>query len=139
MAELKTKPTDMRVADFIAAAPDATRRADAETICAMMERITGEPPVMWGPTIIGFGSYRYKYDSGREGEICRLGFSPRKGELVLYVLSGGGEEAALLARLGKHKTGKSCLYIRKLAEVDLAVLETLVRGAHDRMAALYPA
>ena len=139
MAELKTKPTDMRVADFIAAAPDATRRADAETICAMMERITGDPPVMWGPSIIGFGSYRYKYDSGREGEICRLGFSPRKAELVLYILSGGDEEAALLARLGKHKTGKACLYIRRLADVDMDVLETLVRGAHDRMAMLYPA
>jgi hypothetical protein len=105
----------------------------------MMERLTGEPPVMWGPSIIGFGSYRYKYDSGHEGEMCRIGFSPRKAELVLYVLNANTDQSAELSRLGKHKTGKGCLYIRKLADVDMAVLEGLVQGAIDRMNAAYPA
>lgn len=139
MAELKTKATEVRVADFIAAVPDETRRADAETVCAMMMRLTGEEPKMWGPSIIGFGSYRYTYDSGHSGEMCRIGYSPRKAELVLYVLTGKPEQAPLLARLGKHKTGKSCLYIKKLADVDLAVVEDLVRTAKAHMDATYPA
>ena len=92
----------------------------------MMERLSGEPAQMWGPSIVGFGSYHYKYDSGHEGDMCRLGFSPRKAELVLYVLTdGAAEQEALLARLGKHKTGKCCLYIKKLRDVDEAVLEEL--------------
>ncbi|MBC9032863.1 DUF1801 domain-containing protein [Sphingomonas sp. JC676] len=139
MAELKTKPTEVRVDAFIEAVPDATRREDAKTLVALMERLTGEPPVMWGPSIIGFGSYRYKYDSGHEGEMCRIGFSPRKAELVLYVLTAYADQSAELAKLGKHKTGKCCLYIKKLADVDMAVLEGLVQGALDRMNAVYPA
>lgn len=138
MAELKTKATEVAPADFIAALPDATRRADAETLLALMERLTGEPPRMWGPSIVGFGKYRYKYESGREGEMCRIGFSPRKAELVLYVLDGAGDQSAALARLGKHKTGKGCLYIRKLADVDMEVLEALVRDKIARMDAQYP-
>lgn len=139
MAELKTKATQVRVADFIAAVPDPVRRADAETVCAMMTRLTGEEPRMWGPSIIGFGSYRYTYDSGHSGEMCRIGYSPRKAELVLYVLTGKPEQAPLLDRLGKHKTGKSCLYIKKLADVDLAVVEDLIRTAKADMDATYPA
>lgn len=139
MAELKTKPTEVRVDAFIEAVPDATRRADARTLVALMERLTGEPPVMWGPSIIGFGSYHYKYDSGHEGEMCRIGFSPRKAELVLYVLYPYGEQHAELAKLGKHRAGKSCLYIKKLADVDMAVLEALMRGMLERMNAAYPA
>jgi len=138
MAETKTKPTQAQVADFIHAAPDAVRREDAKTLVALMSRITGEEPVMWGPSIIGFGSYHYRYESGHEGDACRLGFSPRKAELVLYVLNGSPEQEAQLARLGKHKTGKSCLYIRKLADVDMAVLEVIVRSALASMDARYP-
>lgn len=138
MAETKTKPTQMKVADFIDAAPDAVRREDAKTLVALMSRVTGEEPVMWGPSIIGFGSYHYRYESGHEGDACRLGFSPRKAELVLYVLTGSPEQEAPLARLGKHRTGKSCLYIKKLADVDMAALEEIVRGALAWMEARYP-
>lgn len=139
MSALKTKPTRVTAAEFIAAVPDPVRRADAETLCAMMERLTGEEPVMWGPSIIGFGSYRYKYDSGHEGEMCRVGFSPRKTELVLYVLGASTEQEAALARLGRHRTGKGCLYVKKLADVDMAVLEELIRAKIGRMAEAYPA
>lgn len=138
MTETKTRPTAMQVADFIDAAPDAVRREDAKTLVALMSRITGEEPVMWGPSIIGFGTYHYRYESGHEGDACRLGFSPRKAELVLYVLNGSPEQQAQLARLGKHKTGKACLYIRKLADVDMAVLEELIRDQLAWMDARYP-
>ena len=139
MSALKTKPTQVTAAEFIAAVADPVRRADAEALCATMERLTGAPPVMWGPSIIGFGSYRYRYDSGHEGEMCRIGFSPRKAELVLYVLDAHADQGDALARLGKHRTGKGCLYIRKLADVDAAVLEALIRAKIDRMAEAYPA
>jgi len=139
MAELKTKATQVSVDAFIEAVPDATRREDAKTLTAMMTRLAGEPPTMWGPSIIGFGSYRYTYDSGHSGEMCRIGFSPRKAELVLYVLNAYTDQSAELARLGKHKTGKGCLYIKKLADVDMAVLEGLLRDKLDRMNAAYPA
>jgi len=139
MTELKTKATEVKAADFIAAVPDPVRRADAEIVCEMMARLTGQEPKMWGPTIIGFGSYRYTYDSGHSGEMCRIGFSPRKAETVLYVLTGQPEQDALLARLGKHRTGKSCLYVKKLADVDLAVLEEITRTAIAHMDATYPA
>jgi hypothetical protein len=138
MAEIKTKATEVSVDDFLAAMPDPVRRADGQKVRAMLERVTGEKPRMWGPTIIGFGSYHYKYDSGHEGTMCRLGFSPRKAELVLYVLTGEPGQEAQLARLGKHRTGKSCLYIRKLADVDEAVLEDMARGALAHMNEKYP-
>lgn len=138
MAEIKTKATEVSVDDFLAAVPDAVRRADGEKVRAMLERVTGEEARMWGPTIIGFGSYHYKYDSGHEGTMCRLGFSPRKAELVLYVLTGEAEQQDQLARLGKHKTGKSCLYVRKLADVDEAVLEEIATGALAHMNEKYP-
>jgi hypothetical protein len=138
MAEIKTKATEITVESFIEAVDNPTRRGDAHTVSAMMERITGHEPRMWGPSIIGFGSYHYKYDSGHEGTMCRLGFSPRKAQLVLYVLTGAEGEADLLSRLGKHKIGKSCLYINKLADVDMDVLETLTARAWDWMNARYP-
>ena len=138
MAETKTKPTEVDVESFIDAVENPTRREDARTVCAMMERITGEEPRMWGPSIIGFGSYHYRYDSGHEGIACRLGFSPRKAQLVLYVLTETEGEAELLARLGKHKIGPCCLYLNKLADVDMGVLETLTRRAWDRMNRRYP-
>ena len=138
MAETKTKPTEVGVESFIDAVENPTRREDARTVCAMMERITGEEPRMWGPSIIGFGRYHYRYDSGHEGIACRLGFSPRKAQLVLYVLTETEGEAELLASLGKHKIGKCCLYINKLADVDMGVLEALTRRAWDRMNRRYP-
>ncbi|MCW4461665.1 DUF1801 domain-containing protein [Sphingomonas sp. BT-65] len=139
MAEIKTKPTEISAAEFIDAVENPIRREEAKAVCAMMERVTGEPPRMWGPSIVGFGSYHYKYDSGHEGTMCRLGFSPRKAQLVLYVLTGAAGEDQQLAKLGKHKTGKSCLYINKLAEVDMAVLEDMVRDTLAYMDEKYPA
>ena len=138
MAENKTKATEASVDAFIEAVPDETRRADARTILELMRRTTGDQPRMWGPSIIGFGSYSYRYDSGHSGEACRTGFSPRKAELVLYVLTGAADQSPLLARLGKHKTGKSCLYIKKLADVDMMVVEELVRTSVAHMDARYP-
>lgn len=138
MAEIKTKPTPVDTAQFIDAVDNPVRREDAKAVCAMLERVTGEPPKMWGPSIIGFGSYHYRYDSGHEGDMCRLGFSPRRAELVLYVLTDDPGQSEKLARLGKHKTGKSCLYIKKLADVDMGVLEELATDALTYMNARYP-
>lgn len=138
MAEIKTKPTQVTAADFIDAVDNPARREEARIVCAMMERVTGEPPRMWGPSIIGFGSYHYRYDSGHEGTMCRLGFSPRKAQLVLYILTGDTAQKGQLARLGKHKTGKSCLYINTLADVDMGVLEEMTRDALAHMNARYP-
>jgi hypothetical protein len=136
MAEIKTKATEVSVDAFVAAVPDPVRRADAEALVALFERLSGESPKMWGPTIIGFGSYHYRYESGHGGELCRLGFSPRKAEQVLYVL--GDDQDALLAKLGKHRRGKSCLYVKKLADIDMGVLEALVRAHLAHMDQAYP-
>ena len=140
MAEIKTRPTGVAVDEFLDKVENPQRREDGKKVRAMMERLTGEPATMWGPSIIGFGQYHYKYESGHEGDMCRLGFSPRKAELVLYVLTeaGGPEEEALLARLGKHRTGKCCLYIRKLSDVDEAVLEELVAWSLAYMDEKFP-
>jgi Domain of unknown function (DU1801) len=135
---IKTKPTTVSANDFIAAIADEGQRADAHKIIAMMERLSGHPPKMWGPSIIGFGSYHYKYDSGREGEMCRIGFSPRKGQTVLYLIDGFESQADLMAKLGKHKTGKSCLYVKRLSDIDEAVLEQLCVESLKWMAAKYP-
>ena len=126
MAENKTKPTKLNVTAFIDALTDPARRADAKTLLKLMQSAAGEKPKMWGPSIIGFGSYHYKYESGREGDMPVIAFSPRKAATVLYGMTGFSEAASLLARLGKHTTGKGCLYIKKLADVDGKVLETLV-------------
>jgi hypothetical protein len=125
MAENKTKPTKSSVAAFIDELTDETKRADAKALVKLMQSATGEKPKMWGPSIIGFGSYHYKYDSGREGEMPLLGFSPRKAATVLYRMTGFNASKVLLARLGKHTTGKGCLYIKRLADVDQQVLEAL--------------
>ena len=126
MAENKTKPTKLSVAAFIDAVADQTKRADAKTIVKLMQSAAGEKPKMWGPSIIGFGSYHYKYDSGREGDMPLIGFSPRKPATVLYGMTGFSDSEALLAKLGKHTTGKGCLYIKKLADVDEKVLEAMI-------------
>jgi Domain of unknown function (DU1801) len=138
MPENKTKATSDNVAAFLAAVEPEQKRRDAKTVCALMHRLTGDEPVMWGPSMIGFGRYRYKYDSGREGEMFRLGFSPRKAKLVLYIVDGFPEHAGLLAKLGKHKTGKSCLYLNTLADADPGVLEELMRRSIAVMAQRYP-
>jgi Domain of unknown function (DU1801) len=126
MAVNKTKPTKLSVAGFIGGLTDPARRADAKALVKVMQSAAGEKPKMWGPSIIGFGSYHYQYESGREGDMPVIAFSPRKAATVLYGMTGFSEAAALLAKLGKHTTGKGCLYIKKLAEVDQHVLETLV-------------
>jgi Domain of unknown function (DU1801) len=136
MAEIKTRVNDVSVDDFLAAVPDETRREDARAVSAMMARVTGQPAKMWGPSIVGFGSYSYTYESGHSGSMCRIGFSPRKAQLVLY--GGFLRETELLEKLGKHDGGKGCLYIKKLANVDMAVLEAMTRAAWDHMNATHP-
>ena len=126
MADNKTKPTKLSVEAFIDALTDPTRRADAKALVRLLQDAAGEEPKMWGPSIIGFGSYHYKYDSGREGDMPLIGFSPRKAATVLYIMAGLRDSEALLEKLGKHTTGKGCLYIKKLADVDQKVLEALV-------------
>jgi hypothetical protein len=125
MAEPKTKPTSRSPADFIKQVADERRRKDCLELVALMRDVTGHPPKMWGSSIVGFGRYHYKYASGREGESLLTGFSPRKQNLVLY-LGEGIEHKGLMARLGKHKTGKGCLYLTRLDDVDRSVLRTLV-------------
>jgi hypothetical protein len=126
MAENKTKPTTVSVPAFIAAITDETRRADAKSLVRLMRDATGNPPKMWGPAIIGFGSYHYRHESGREGDMPLAGFSPRKAATVLYGMTGFDDAAALLATLGKHTVSGGCLHIRKLADVDQEVLLALV-------------
>jgi hypothetical protein len=126
MADNQTTPTKLSVAAFIDALTDQARRADAKALVKLMQAATGEKPTMWGPSIIGFGSCHYTYDSGREGDMPLAGFSPRKAATVLYIGLGTPGSEALLAKLGKHTTGKGCLYIKKLADVDQEVLEALI-------------
>ncbi len=135
MAEIKTKATDESVDSFLEAVEHPVRRSDGKALRAMMERITGEPAVMWGPSIVGFGSYHYRYASGHEGDMPRIGYSPRKANLVLYV-GGFPDYEALLARLGKHKGSKACLYINKLADVDVDVLEEIARRTWEASAGI---
>ncbi len=134
MADNKTKPTKLSVTAFIDALPDETRRADAKALVRLMQSATGEKPKMWGPSIIGFGSYHYAYESGREGDMPLVGFSPRKAATVLYGVTSLTDSEALLAKLGKHTTGKGCLYIKKLADVDRKTLETMVAKSAARRA-----
>ncbi|MEM1193628.1 MAG: DUF1801 domain-containing protein [Pseudomonadota bacterium] len=122
----KTAPTRQSVDDFLDGIEHKIRRADALVCLALMKKVTDEKPVMWGPSIIGFGQYHYKYDSGREGDMLNVGFSPRKSSLVLYVLGSLGTDEPLLKTLGKYKTGRACLYINRLADVDMGVLEKII-------------
>lgn len=124
--EIKTKQTAIDPEAFIASLEDGPRKRDAETLLAWMEKVTGLKGKMWGPSIIGFGRYHYKYDSGHEGEMCLTGFSPRKANMVVYILPGYRNLDDQLARLGKHKIGKSCLYLGSLDKIDLDVLEEIV-------------
>jgi Domain of unknown function (DU1801) len=133
MLALKTLQTEKSVERFLDNLPDDRMRGDCYTIIKMMRKITGLPPKMWGPAIIGFGQYHYKYESGHEGDICLTGFSPRKANLSLYVLARFPGQEDLLARLGKHKAGKGCLYVKQLADIDLGILETLIDKSFNFM------
>ncbi len=126
MADLKTKKTNASVGQFMRGVEDPQRRKDCRTVLEMMKDVTGERPKLWGDSIVGFGSYHYKYASGREGDWFVVGFSPRKASLSVYIMAGLSSYRKLLAKLGKHKTGKSCLYIKRLEDIDLGVLRQLV-------------
>jgi hypothetical protein len=129
MAENKTKPTDASVEDYIASRANAQQRADCRELIALLEKVTRHSPRMWGPSIVGYGSYRYTYESGRTGEAPLAAFAIRGRGLVVYLLPHGEEQRPLLSRLGKHKMTKSCLYFRQLADLDRSTLEKLVVGS----------
>jgi uncharacterized protein DUF1801 len=135
MAEIKTKQTDENVTKFLNTVADETKRKDCFEIVEMMKQVTGLPPKMWGPAIIGFGSYHYKYESGHEGDMCIIGFSPRKQNITLYVKTAAEGTNALLEKLGKHKTGKGCLYVNKLSDVNADVLKKIIKAGFDYMKA----
>ena len=126
MTELKTKKTSASVSAFLDSVADDSVRKDCRTLIQLMKKATKSPPKMWGPSSVGFGDYHYKYETGREADWFRAGFSPRKNALTLYVMSGLPKHAELMSKLGKHKTGKGCLYIKHLADVDMKVLEQLI-------------
>lgn len=127
--ENKTKPTNQSVAEFLNKIPDAERREDCRAVAKMMEKITGSKPKMWGASIVGFGSYHYKYASGREGDWLVTGFSPRKQDLTLYIMMGFEKHADLMKQLGKHRTGKSCLYIKRLSDIHVPTLKKLIESS----------
>ena len=133
MAENKTRPTQASVAAYLDALTDEARREDCRALAALMTRATNLAPEMWGPSIVGFGSYHYRYESGREGDSCLVGFSPRKGDLTLYLAGSFPGKEELMAKLGKHKAGKACLYLRRLSDVDPAILEKLIVGSVEEM------
>lgn len=134
MSDNKTRPTTDDVSAFLDAVEDDAKRADAHRVSELMGSISGEPPVMWGSSIIGFGTYHYRYDSGREGDAPAVGFSPRKANLTLYITGGFEEHADVLERLGKHKLGKGCLYIKRLSDVDESALSDLIRVSLENAA-----
>ena len=129
MAEAKTKPTTASIEDYLAAKATSDQLADCKALMAMLKKVTKQSPRMWGPSIVGYGSYSYKYDSGRTGESCLTGFAVRGKELVVYLVAESSEQHTLLAKLGKHKMGKSCLYFKRLEDLDTKVLEALVSGS----------
>ena len=138
MAENKTQPTAADVTAFLETVEHPTRRADGLALDALFQAVTGWRPRMWGPSIVGYGLYHYRYPTGREGDFLATGFSPRKANLSIYVMPGYQDYGAILDRLGKHKLGKSCLYITKLADVDMDVLAELIRTGLKDLNAIYP-
>jgi hypothetical protein len=138
MAELKTKPTDQSVEEFLNSIPDEKRRQECRAVAQLMQAATGAEPKLWGSSMVGFGSYHYKYASGHEGDAFLTGFSPRKQNLTLYIMAGFEEYDELLQKLGKYKTGKSCLYIKKIEDVDLAALEMLIKRSVEHMVKTNP-
>ena len=138
MAKMKTTPTQASVDAYLDAVEDAQKRADCRAVAAMMAEVTGAPAQMWGPSIVGFGTYHYRYASGREGDFMETGFAARKRAITLYVMAGFSEYGDLLAKLGKHDTGKSCLYVKRLADVDQAVLREMVERSVAWIRARHP-
>ncbi|MEO1040011.1 MAG: DUF1801 domain-containing protein [Pseudomonadota bacterium] len=137
MSPNKTQPTEQTAEAFLAGVEPERKREEARVLLDMFRRVTGCEPVMWGPSLIGFGSYHYKYESGREGDFLATGFSPRKAQHSIYILPGYTDFSEILSRLGKHSMGKSCLYIKTLADVDLVVLEELVRAGLETLKTRY--
>ncbi len=139
MAQAKTRPTAVSVDETLAGIEDPGRRADCRILVDLMRRVTGAEPVMWGTAIVGFGIYRYRYESGRTGASCVTGFASRKGEISVYLVAEGARQDELLARLGRHRMGKACLSIKRLADVDAGVLEQLVAGSVAEVRRRHPA
>lgn len=137
MSGNKTIPTSQSVDDFIASIPDDQKRKDCNTLQHLMREITKEDPVMWGTSIVGFGEYHYKYDSGREGDMLMTGFSPRSQNITIYIISGFKRYETLMKKLGKHKTGKSCLYVKRLSDIDLDVLKELIAVSFEHIKIKY--
>lgn len=138
MPEQKTKPTEQTVASFLDKVESEQVRDDCAVLIKIMKKVTGSAPKMWGPSIVGFGQYHYKYESGHEGYSCLTGFSPRKANISLYVMGGSEKHTKLLEKLGKHKAAKGCVYIKKLEDVNVAVLEQLVKSSVDALKEKYP-
>ncbi len=138
MSENKTKPTEASVETYLAAIADPARQQDCRELVKLMTRVSKQPPKMWGPGIVGFGSYHYKYESGREGDMCLAGFSSRKGDISVYLTNEFENRDELLAQLGKHKMAKACLYLRKLSDINLKILEQLISGSIAETKRRYP-
>jgi hypothetical protein len=132
--QAKTRPTAANVEAFLAAKVSPAQRAEADVLLALFGEVTGKPPTMWGPSIVGFGTYRYKYESGRVGESCQTGFSVRGREWVVYVVAEGPNQEELRAKLGKHKMGKACLYFKQLSDIDVQVLRALIQSSLAELA-----
>jgi hypothetical protein len=137
-ADSKTLPTSGDVEAHLAQVEPLARREEARTICALMKKVSGQSPVLWASSLVGFGTYHFRYDSGREGDYFRLGFAARKAQMTIYLISGFEAFGDILARLGPHKTSQSCLHIKKLSAIDLGVLEELLRASWAEMAQRYP-
>lgn len=135
--ELKTKLNDADVEAFLEKIPDSQKRQDCKDICKLMQQVTEQPPKMWGSSIVGFGSYHYKYSSEQEADWLAIGFSPRAQNITLYIMNGFDAYDDLLQKLGKHSTGKSCLYVKRLADIDMAVLQDLVRQSYSYVQKMY--
>jgi len=138
MAETKTKPTAASVDAYLASRASAEQRTDCQALMAICKRVTKQSPTMWGPSIVGYGSYTYRYDSGHSGDACLVGFAVRGKELVVYLLAEDDQQVARLAKLGKHKMGKGCLYFKRLADLDAKVLEALIAGSVAEIQRRYP-
>lgn len=138
MPEARTKPTSVSVDEHLKSKANAEQLADCRALMAILSRVTNQPPIMWGPSIVGYGSYSYKYESGRTGESCLTGFAVRGRELVVYLVAESIEQQSLLSRLGKHKMGKACLYFKRLADLDVQVLENLVSASVAEIMRRYP-
>lgn len=138
MAETKTKPTGASVDEYLASRASAEQLADCKVVMAVCKRVTKQSPKMWGPSIVGYGSYTYRYASGHSGDACLVGFAVRGKELVIYLLAESPEQLALLAKLGKHKMSKACLYFKRLADLDVTVLEALIAGSVAEVKRRYP-